>query len=202
MVVYRCCSFVQIQFAVVIRYIFYKRKRECHSAHWQVTHAVGAYHEMLVRHPVGKHFVTGKDAVTYLFQVSQSRCRVVVVRSARPEGFFIQLYDFVSGSAIDHSGQMAVPDRQGFQPSPGRSAVPKLAFLSPRQTYSHCQAQKQKELSHFHSLILLLCVSSQYDVFICIMASVPVIQLCIQPVSVLRLPQPASELEAHQFQSR
>ena len=86
--------------------------------------------EMLANQLMCLCLLAFEDELAHLLQVFFCLTAIVVMRSTRPEGLFIELYLFGIRSAIDHGSEMGVANRQGLQPMGGWLGVPQSAVLS------------------------------------------------------------------------
>ena len=117
--------------------------------HRQEAHAMRTWDESLVDESSRLLFPAIEDEFPHLWQILQGFLTIIVMGTATPESLLIQLDILVGGSAIHHTSQMRVTDRQSLQPLLGRGVIPKkgtiirTASLSPhlqgkRQCQDHC----------------------------------------------------------------
>ncbi len=70
-----------------------------------------------------------EDEFPHLWQILQGFLAIVVMRTATPESLLIQLDILIRGSAIHHTSQMRVSDRQSLQPLLGWGVIPKPSTI-------------------------------------------------------------------------
>ena len=146
----RCSrSILQIQVAVIIVHLSHLRERQHGIAQRQVTHTMRSHHEMLGSRPLGKHLIACKNAVAHSLQIGQRMIRIIIVRTARPEGLVVQRNHLAGRSAKYHTSHPAVANRQRFQPTLCRGGIPQLAVLG----MSHINSCHKHEQQHYKFLL-------------------------------------------------
>ena len=105
--------------------------------HRQKAHAMRTWDEGLVDESSRLLFPAIEDEFPHLWQILQGFLAIVVMGTATPESLLIQLDILVRGSAIHHTPQMRVSDRQSLQPLLGRGVIPKSSTIICATRLSH-----------------------------------------------------------------
>ena len=99
--------------------------------------------ESLVDEYGGLLFPAIEDEFPHLWQILQGFLAIVVMGTATPESLLIQLDILVRGSAIHHTSQMRVSDRQSLQPLLSWGVIPKQSTIICATCLSHHLYRKQ-----------------------------------------------------------
>ena len=130
--------------------------------HRQEAHAMRTWDEGLVDESRRLLFPAIEDEFPHLWQILQGFLAIVVMRTATPESLLIQLDILVRGSAIYHTSQMRISDRQSLQPLLGWGVIPKQSTIIRTASLSHHlyrKKERQSHSSHYYS------ISHYYSVF-------------------------------------
>ena len=123
--------------------------------HRQEAHTMRTRYEGLVDESRCLLFPAIEDEFPHLWQILQGFLTVVVMGTATPESLLIQLDILVRGSAIHHTPQMRVSDRQSLQPLLGRGVIPKSGTIIrclPLRSHRQRKKERQSHSSHYYPI--------------------------------------------------
>ena len=117
-------SGIQVQVPVIILGRADSVKIQQQASQRQVLHPVGPHDELVAHNLGGLFLLAGENQIAHLLQVFQRAGTVVVVRSAAPESFVVELDFVVLRPAEHHGAHVGIAQGQRLQPDLGRAVVP------------------------------------------------------------------------------